>query len=127
MSAIETIYRCQNCNWITKNADKLEPVSGLYKGRILPGEIMPEGECPKCGGVCFADETPEEAAAERVRRAGPELLKALEEYVAYFDNYDIDEEFPDFQAMRDRAVGVLVIARARGVSEEDDQERARRA
>ena len=58
----------------------------------------------------------EEADQERVRNAAPGLLKALEEYVAYFDNYDTDEEFPDFQAMRDRAVGVLVIARAKGVS-----------
>ena len=97
-------YKCEDCDWVSTPS-----------------------ECRKCGGNCVIVETPEDAAAERVRNAAPGLLKALEEYVAYFDNYDIDEEFPDFQAMRDRAVGVLVTARARGVSEEDDQERARRA
>ena len=122
-------YTCQNCGEDWAEASLLE-VSDVYE-RVQPGDVMPDGECPECGGVCFAKETPEEDAAERVRRAGPELLAALEEYVAYFDDYDIDEEFPDFQAMRDRAVGVLVAARAainraKGITSEDESERSRR-
>jgi len=71
---METIYKCQDCEWFTDDTAYMSD----YTGKLYPGAIVPDGECPECGGVCFADETPEEAAAERVRRAAPELLAALE-------------------------------------------------
>jgi len=78
---MDTIYRCQDCEWFTDDTAYLPD----YTGKLYPGAIVPDGECPECGGVCFADETPEEAAEERVRRAAPELLKALAEMVEWLD------------------------------------------
>ena len=115
---METLYRCQNCDW-TGDEGQLGELIDVFE-RVQPGDTMPDGECPECGGVCFADETPEEAAAERVRRAAPELLECLE----WFANPPYPGAVPG-EALLQQARAA--IARARGVSAEDDQERARRA
>ena len=109
-------YICQNCGEDWAEASLL-PISDLYNDRIQPGEIMPDGECPECGGVCFAKETPEEIAAERVRRHAPELLAALErmlEAQICGDNCAVCED------------ARAAIARAVGEVEESELERARR-
>jgi len=44
-------FECQDCG--TRFADESElvwPISDLEE-RVLPGEIMPYGECPECGAV----------------------------------------------------------------------------
>lgn len=43
-------HQCQNCekNW---TEDELKEIKHLEQ-RVLPGEIMPSGECPECGAVC---------------------------------------------------------------------------
>lgn len=72
---METIMRCQNCDW-TGDEGQLGELIDVFE-RVHPGDTMPDGECPKCGAVCFGDETPE----ERIRAAAPELLAALEAIV----------------------------------------------
>jgi len=49
--------KCDNCD-AELTEDQLEVVSGLYKGRVLPGESMPSGQCPECGGLVFEPEQP---------------------------------------------------------------------
>ena len=47
---------CQNCRK-TWTEDKLEEIThGLWE-RVSPGELMPSGECPKCGALCHPLET----------------------------------------------------------------------
>jgi hypothetical protein len=46
---------CQNCNWKGPESDVLR-IRNLAD-RIMPGEICPVGECPKCGAlVHYQDE-----------------------------------------------------------------------
>jgi predicted nucleic acid-binding Zn-ribbon protein len=98
-------YICQNCgeNWAEADLQMIDDV----QDRVMAGDTMPDGQCPECGGVCFAAETPEEQAAERVRRAGPELLRMLAMYHDYFAGYDLDGEFPDFNALKDEALTLI--------------------
>jgi hypothetical protein len=41
---------CQNCPWTGHMAD-VQPMEDMA-ARIAPGEIVPAGECPKCGALC---------------------------------------------------------------------------
>ncbi len=55
------LHECQNCGayW---PYESLNEIHKLYE-RVQPGEIMPSGECPKCGCLCIpvaSDETVEE-------------------------------------------------------------------
>lgn len=106
---METIYRCQDCEWTTTEEDEMVCISGLYKGRLSPGDTMPDGECPECGGVCFADETPEEQARGMVRDAAPALLAALEAVIAD----------PGCNGLKVETIRLVLAAdaRARGVSQ----------
>lgn len=91
-------YICQNCGTDWAEASLL-PINDVFE-RVQPGDTMPDGECPECGGVCFADETPEEQTAERVRRAAPDLLAVLEEFVEDVEtSYQHGDEFPDGDAL----------------------------
>lgn len=62
---MKTIYRCQDCEWV--NNPK---------------------QCSNCGAICFADETPEEQARERVRDAAPELLAALDWITTFCEEHE---------------------------------------
>lgn len=41
---------CNNCNWIGL-PDNTKPIKDLEQ-RILPGEEVPVGECPRCEALC---------------------------------------------------------------------------
>lgn len=41
---------CQNCG-LQLTDDKLHPLQHV-RARVLPGEVMPYGQCPDCGAVC---------------------------------------------------------------------------
>lgn len=61
-------FQCQNCDerW---REDQLDVLSDAWE-RVQPGDTMPDGECPDCGGMCFALELIERDAAEaEVRKA----------------------------------------------------------
>ena len=66
-----TVY-CQNCDWHGDDA-KCLPVVRVFE-RVLPGEVMPYGECPECGAVCHDAEA-------GAKTAGVELLEALKDAV----------------------------------------------
>lgn len=42
--------KCQDCQETFNDGD-LAPIDDIYE-RVSPGEIMPSGECPKCGALC---------------------------------------------------------------------------
>ena len=91
-------YICQNCGSDWAEASLLE-INDIFE-RVQPGDTMPDGECPECGGVCFAVETPEEQAREQVRNAAPEMLAVLEEFVEDVEtSYQHSDEFPDGDAL----------------------------
>ncbi len=46
---METI-QCDDCEKLVPY-DDLKPVGRLIQ-RVAPGEPMPYGECPECGGLC---------------------------------------------------------------------------
>lgn len=49
MSSVETACECANCDW--KGAvEEVEQIQHFWE-RVEPGEIMPAGECPKCGAL----------------------------------------------------------------------------
>lgn len=43
---------CGNCLWIGRESE-CNPIADVSE-RIMPGEIMPSGECPRCGAVAHA-------------------------------------------------------------------------
>ena len=42
--------QCQNCDWRGPN-DECEPIHDIFE-RVGVGELMPAGECPRCGALC---------------------------------------------------------------------------
>ena len=44
-------HRCDNCGEIWK-ADELGKIENL-DNRVDPGSIVPSGECPECGALCY--------------------------------------------------------------------------
>lgn len=44
--------QCDNCDWTGEPAVTLTEITG-FRARIEPGGIVPSGECPKCGALCY--------------------------------------------------------------------------
>jgi len=66
---------CGNCVWIGKES-QCNPIKDISE-RVMPGEIMPAGECPECGAVAHIVAT-----------------KVDEPYNANKDLHGIDREVP---------------------------------
>lgn len=45
------IVRCQCCEWEGPIEEAIVVIPDLFQ-RVFPGEPMPAGECPTCGGLC---------------------------------------------------------------------------
>lgn len=57
--------KCQECGW-TGAVAQLEPVKDVWE-RVQPGDVMPWGDCPECGGCCFeAKPVPAAAGGPRI-------------------------------------------------------------
>lgn len=64
---------CQNCDWTGTVAElgcQLEEVPDLFE-RIDIGEIVPAGECPRCGALAHLVELPPNTIAA-IRRQSEE-------------------------------------------------------
>jgi len=48
------IYKCQNCGKVYKKADGLSPFTDVNL-RVGPGDVMPHGECSRCGAAVLAE------------------------------------------------------------------------
>lgn len=62
----EITASCENCarQWLFQT---LRPIRDLHQ-RVPPGEIMPAGECPECGALCYRELADEGPAAEDCRK-----------------------------------------------------------
>jgi hypothetical protein len=60
-------HLCDNCGW---RGDTPDEIRNLWE-RVDTGGIMPSGQCPHCGALCYLD-TP----AQRLHAAAPALLQA---------------------------------------------------
>lgn len=49
-------HLCQNCGRSWK-VEKLGEIQNLWQ-RVMPGELCPSGECPKCGALCHPESSP---------------------------------------------------------------------
>lgn len=57
------VYVCGNCDHKTKDEWDLLPIQDIGQ-RVLPGEPMPAGECPKCHALVHAEDR--EPSAEQL-------------------------------------------------------------
>ena len=65
-------HRCDNCGEIWK-ADQLEGIKDLDH-RVDSGSVVPSGECPECGALCYP-----------VEPDPSELLNACKDIMKYVD------------------------------------------
>ena len=114
------MYECDDCGMVWSD-DQLLDIEDYFE-RVTPGGKVPDGQCRECGALCFEVPSAEEADQERVRRAGPELLAALEEAVKQLKWYRENDDRNGVVYMGEDEpqdainAGVAAIARARGVS-----------
>jgi hypothetical protein len=47
----EDVSECQNCRRRFSESLLINPIPHFWE-RVSPGEIVPSGECPKCGALC---------------------------------------------------------------------------
>jgi hypothetical protein len=50
-NASEPMHVCGNCGKQTPESKLAQITHGFWE-RVSPGEIMPSGECPRCGALC---------------------------------------------------------------------------
>ena len=48
------IYKCQNCSKVYRKVDGLSPFTDVNL-RVGPGDVMPHGECSRCGAAVLAE------------------------------------------------------------------------
>lgn len=44
--------KCDNCDWTGVPKVELEDIPDLAE-RLSAGSVVPSGECPKCGALCY--------------------------------------------------------------------------
>ena len=49
-----TIYTCDECDW-AGTQDDMNPIDVVHQ-RVEPGELMPAGQCPRCGALFGIDD-----------------------------------------------------------------------
>lgn len=70
--------KCGDCQWTGKGEDLAVMLE--FEGRVSAGEIVPAGECPKCGALAHLAKRPRwrrgglDAGARHVRRAGADAV-----------------------------------------------------
>ena len=63
---------CENCGW-KGTVSHTEPIAPRYlPERVLPGDVMPAGECPECGANAMLDPDTTEPALRIVTVRNPE-------------------------------------------------------
>src|SRR5439155_14436990 len=83
---------CDNCGAIWDDTD-VDPISDLWE-RVDPGGVMPSGQCPDCGALCY----PQWSAGVHEMR---QMLNELLEWEATMGGFDA-EVWTRARAMRDR-------------------------
>lgn len=86
---------CGNCNWTGPESDA-GPIADLHE-RVEPGEIMPSGECPKCGALVHRSWQSYSPYA-RLRDAAKHALEAF--YADCNDRAFMERSGPRFEELR---------------------------
>lgn len=49
---------CSSCNWRGYDMDMAHPLKGIpnLEERLDPGAVVPAGDCPHCGALCYLDQ-----------------------------------------------------------------------
>lgn len=92
---------CSDCSW--KGPASMTVMISDIQERVSPGEIVPVGECPKCGCLAhYQDEKAPSWSAQRKLYEANQLLKAIAEYPAN-GNSDPDVMAAALDAIREAA------------------------
>lgn len=80
------LYRCANCDFETADPGDCRDISDFW-GRVTPGEIMPEGECPECGCLVHCHDGPylERMASDQMVPALCRLIEICRQKVSPTD------------------------------------------
>lgn len=49
-TGVEKLFKCPDCGSNIRTEDLIYPIPDVSE-KVLPGEAMPQGECPECGGL----------------------------------------------------------------------------
>ncbi len=74
---------CEDCDWTGTLAD-VDPIADIEQ-RISPGEIVPAGECPECGTLCYISEPDEWTIQAQRNKLAAERDKLLSVIGALLD------------------------------------------
>jgi len=113
-----TKVKCDNCVW-GGNATETLPIENLVL-RVTPGGIVPHGECPMCGALCYEDKTPgfterpmkEVVVSVRESTVSRWLIEVPEEFdedkiVDYFWSVNMNDSPNCYRMNENAAVDVL--------------------
>lgn len=99
----EYMCKCDNCDWTGEPQIQLGDISDLFQ-RIDPGSIVPSGECPECGSLCY-----EEVTATATAAPTPGKLKVkVWSYSEDTDGGTDSEVFATEQALKDHLRDIII-------------------
>jgi hypothetical protein len=100
--SVQELHQCQNCGKTFTEDQLAEITHGIWE-RVSPGEIMPSGECPKCGALCHP------AAPEPKK---PYVLITVSGGIAdvVTNDSDVDVDILDFDNLKDHAIGGTILS-----------------
>lgn len=69
---------CDNCDWKGIPEKELHEILHLHT-RLDPGSVVPSGECPECGALCYLDdENKQKPTGPSVCKPGPRAVDVNE-------------------------------------------------
>jgi hypothetical protein len=113
MREAENLSVCQNCRK-TFASDQLEEITHGFWERVSPGEIVPSGECPRCGALCHPVEnalSPFVSAAKKL----VEIVSATGGLLKYQDGTIAPAGDPDWIDLGDAVQGFQSLLAGQGV------------
>jgi len=97
---------CDNCDWKGEPKIKLGDIPDLNE-RLDEGSVVPSGECPECGALCYVDQPTTEIKI--VVRGG--VLQAV-----YSTDKTVDAELIDLDNQDDETAAAIRDARAEALA-----------
>jgi hypothetical protein len=86
-------HECDNCGGIF-TVEQLLPIDEMDWGQLLkriqPGSIVPSGECPSCGALCYIEYIKDKrvGSSQALMVAAPEMYEALDNLVSFIDEHE---------------------------------------
>lgn len=121
--------QCYNCNWSGKPKIELPEIPDLIE-RIEEGGVVPSGECPKCGALCYEFKPKRKAKEPTNNKRAERAMKAVGAWRGYEvgDEAELRDLLTDLMHLcrRDKVdfEGQLAIAR-RNFQDEPEQKESK--